>query len=72
MDLKMIIDVRWFCAGHGNVGIVQINDKYDGIKYYVGQCSGLSEELDTDWIAKFGSSFPKDVGDLLFKVQTDH
>ncbi len=60
-------NVIWFCAGHGNVGIVKVDDQY-GIKYYIGQCSGLSEEGDIAHIASWGSSFLKPVGDKLFGV----
>jgi hypothetical protein len=60
-------NVMWFCAGHGNVGIVKVDDQY-GIKYYIGQCSGEDEEGDIDVIAKWGSSFPKPAGDKLFGV----
>ena len=65
----MKTEVLWFCSGHGNVGIVKVNDQYDGIKYYIGACSGLNEGLDIDHIAKWGSKFPKSAGDLLFGVE---
>lgn len=65
--MSKILDVYWFCAGHGNVGIVRVDDGFE-IKYYVGQCSGIDAEKDAQWIADWGSSFPKDVGDILFKV----
>lgn len=61
-------NVMWFCAGHGNVGIVKVDDQYGGIKYYIGQCSGREEAGDIDHITKWGSSFPKPVGDKLFGV----
>lgn len=64
-----ILDVMWFCAGHGNAGIVRAYaNEYDGIKYYIGACSGENEETDKQWIASWGSSFPKHVGDMLFGV----
>lgn len=61
-----ILDVRWFCAGHGNVGVVKVEDPYDGVKYYIGQCEGKEEYTDARWIADWGSSFPIDAGDVLF------
>lgn len=67
MSEREIIDVVWFCAGHGNVGIVQVLDPYDGYIYYVGQCSGIDAEADTKWIADWGSRFPKAAGDALFE-----
>lgn len=58
--------VLWFCAGHGNVGIVRVVDPYDGVKYYIGQCSGRDEMSDIQHIADWGSTFPKAAGEVLF------
>ena len=58
----------WFC-GRTNVGIVQAENDFDGIKYYIGAVEGLDEEEDKLFIANWGSSFPKDVGNLLFGVK---
>ena len=63
-----ILDVKWYCAGHGNCGIVKVNDPYDGIKYYIGAFRGDNEEEDKQWIASWGSSFPKEAGDILFNT----
>ena len=63
-----ILGVIWYCAGHGNTGIVRARSEYEGVKYYVGQCSGLNEELDKQHIADWGSSFPAEAGDILFGV----
>ena len=60
--------VMWFCAGHGNVGIVQVYH-YDEIKYYIGACSGANEEADIKHIAEWGSKFPTSAGDKLFGVE---
>ena len=65
----MKTDVLWFCAGHGNVGIVKVDDQYDGIKYYIGACSGLHQDMDIVHITNWGSKFPKSAGDLLFGVE---
>lgn len=64
-----VTDSLWFCAGHGNLGIVQVEDEYDGRKYYIGCCTGVSEEADMEYIAKWGSSFPRQAGDVLFGVE---
>lgn len=61
-----ILDVRWYCAGHGNVGIVKVLDEYEGVKYYIGQCSGTDEKYDIEHIASWGSTFPIDAGEVLF------
>lgn len=64
-----LIDVRWFC-GRTQVGIVQVNEPYEGIKYYIasppGEAKGYNEDEDIQFIADWGSTFPKDVGDVLF------
>ena len=60
-----ILDVRWF-SGTSCVGIVQVEDPYDGIKYYVSSCTGMDEEIDKEHIAAWGATFPKEVGDILF------
>lgn len=66
--MTKIGDVIWFCAGHGNVGIVRVYDEYKGFVYYIGQCSGNSEEFDKNHIANWGSTFPTKAGDILFGV----
>lgn len=61
-----ILDVKWFC-GRTNVGIVKVNDEYDGIKYYIAAVSGLNEDTDIKFIAEWGSTFPKEAGEALFR-----
>ena len=65
-----ILDVKWYCAGHGNAGIVRVEDDFEGIKYYIGAFPGEegnhNEQEDIQWIAEWGSSFPKAAGDMLF------
>ena len=61
-----ILDVMWFC-GRTNVGIVQVNDEYDGIKYYIASMLGYDEEIDKQFIADWGSTFPKEAGEALFR-----
>jgi hypothetical protein len=63
-----VLDSIWFCAGHGNVGILRVDDPYEGVKYYIGQCSGDSVETDTQHILDWGSTFPVPAGDKLFGV----
>ena len=70
MSVK-ILDVRWFNA----VGIVRVEDEYEGIKYYIGAINthlnygGDSEEHDKKYIADWGNTFPKEAGDVLFGVK---
>lgn len=62
-----IHDVKWFC-GRSNVGIVRVEDQFDGIKYYIGSVDGHDETTDMNWLANWGSRFPKEAGDLLFGI----
>ena len=67
----VVKDVRWFC-GRTMVGIIQVEDLYEGIKYYIasppGEAKGYNEQEDINFIADWGSTFPKQAGDLLFGV----
>lgn len=67
--------VIWF-NGRSTVGIVQVNDKWDGIKYYIGsppagECHPSAELEDIQWIADWGARFPKTLGDQLFGVSDE-
>ena len=64
-----ILDVRWFC-GRSNVGIVRVEDPYDGIKYYISSVTiPDTEESDSQFIADWGMTFPTDAGNKLFGVE---
>lgn len=64
-----ILDVMWFC-GRSNVGIVRVEDEWDGIKYYIGSgFAGYDEETDKKFITDWGSTFPNHAGDALFGVK---
>lgn len=55
-------NVIWF----NSVGIVQVEDEFDGIKYYIKDVAGNDERIDIEDIMKWGSKFPKTAGDVLF------
>jgi hypothetical protein len=60
-----ILDTYWFING----GIVCVLDEYEGIKYYIRgiQSNEFSTpEKDAQMIADWGSTFPKEIGDVLF------
>lgn len=59
--------VRWF-NGRGCVGVVRVEDPYDGPKYYIGVGQGFDEQQDIEHIAAWGSRFPNDAGDVLFGI----
>ena len=59
-----ILETYWFIGG----GIVRVQTDYEGIKYYI---RGLGEDMndantDEQYIADWGSTFPKAAGDALF------
>jgi hypothetical protein len=60
-----VLDYKWFC-GRTNVGIVKVETDFEGIKYYIAAVEGLDEMVDVNFIASWGSSFPKDAGAVLF------
>lgn len=65
-----ILDVMWF-SGRSTVGIVQVEDEWDGIKYFIGsppmfETAPFNENADTQWIADWGARFPKSIGDQMF------
>jgi hypothetical protein len=59
-------NARWFTNFAGCVGIVKVIDQYDEVKYYISAVQGLDIEEDIEHIQKFGASFPKSAGDVLF------
>lgn len=65
MNIK-IEDVRWFTSPKGTVGIVKVNDPYDGISYFISAVEGFNEECDKTYIAEWGARLPNKVGDILF------
>lgn len=68
--MRKILNVVWYCAGHGNVGIVRVLSSSGEIKYYIGQVAGQDEDADKEWIASWGSPlYPKEAGDLIFGVE---
>ena len=64
-----ILDVMWFC-GRSNVGIVRVEDEYDGIKYYIGLGFGENKTADEQYIADWGSTFPNEAAERLFQLTT--
>lgn len=68
--MREILGVMWYCAGHGNVGIVRVLSSSGDIKYYIGQVDGHYPEEDKEWIASWGSPlYPNEAGDLIFGVK---
>ena len=49
------------------VGIVRVEDVYDGVLYYVKDVAGYSLEIDIFNVADWGNTFPKVAGDALLQ-----
>lgn len=66
-DIVRKYEVAWFC-GRTNVGIVKVPPLVTGdeAKYYIAAVAGHSESADIEFIADYGSLFPKEAGDALF------
>ena len=63
-----VLDSYWFHGG----GIVRVQTEYEGIKYYIrGMEHSFSPEVDAEWIAEWGNTFPNHVGDVLFGVKNE-
>ncbi len=75
MEVRMITGVRWF-SSKDCIGVVQVVQSYQeeqylktgkaDFKYYIGTAFGDNEKSDMQYIADWGSTFPKNVGDLMF------
>lgn len=79
MSVK-ILGVRWF-SGRSLVGVVQVVPEHlvgtfaetkdpECFQYYIGVADGFSEEVDKQYIADWGTTLPKYVGDVMFNVKT--
>lgn len=67
--MSKFVDVLWFNGGIGCCGIVKcIDDHTDEVKYYIGAVDGFLAEEDIERIMSWGAKFPKEAGDLLWKV----
>jgi len=61
-----ILDAYWFTPmGSSVIGIVKVNTEFDGIKYYIGTCSGMNQDGDAKHIAERGARFPGYAGEKL-------
>lgn len=60
-----VIDSVWF----DKIGIVKVQTKYNGIKYYIGKGRGLDESEDEQFIAKLGMPVSKIVLKSFFKEE---
>lgn len=63
----------WFNA-RSLVGVIQLTDHFHRVRYLIGSPpvatpSVTTTREDIQWIADWGSEFPKEVGDLLFEFK---
>ena len=59
------IDVAWWCAVD-QVGAVLIYDKYMGFKCYIGEATGIDEDIDSAHIQNQGVKLPMQVAYAIF------
>lgn len=64
-----ILNSTWFTNKDSCIGIVQVKDHHEGIKYYIGLGFGENKTADEQYIADWGTKFPADVGNLLFNME---
>ena len=63
-----LLDIRWF-NGPTLIGIARTEDEWEGIKYYIRAIPDSTTAIeDALLVADWGSTFPKDAGDVLFGV----
>ena len=63
-----LLDIRWF-NGRTLVGIARTEDEWEGIKYYISAVPNPTIAIeDAQLVADWGSTFPKEAGDVLFGV----
>jgi hypothetical protein len=69
MSDTKVLGTVWF-GGRHTIGVVKVEDKYDGIKYLIGACDGSlnSEADDIQYIVDWGSYFPAGAGKALFDL----
>lgn len=59
-----VIEAIWF----DKIGIVKVQTKYSGIKYYIGSSKGKNENEDEQWIAKHGLPVNRNIIKEFFKI----
>lgn len=66
VDDIVILDSRWY----PECGIVRVQTKFDGIRYYIrGTFQGNSQTDDELLVWRYGNTFPKAAGDVLFGIK---
>lgn len=62
-----VLDSVWFNPmGSTIIGVVKVETKFDGIKYYIGTASGRNIDNDASHIAERGAKFPEESAKKLF------
>jgi len=59
---KVVKSIRF-----NHIGIVKVETKHYGFKYYIGECVGLDEEEDEQKIARNGMPVTKSIINEFFK-----
>ena len=62
-----VLDSIWF----DKMGIVKVETKFSGVKFYIGKGLGLNEKEDEQLIAKNGMPVPIKSIQRFFKTEND-
>ena len=68
---RRIVSAKWYTAGMNPalIGIVQTaKDDPEEVSYWIGTGFGEDEAENAKRIADYGAKFPKEAGDILFKI----
>ena len=64
-----ILGSTWFTNRDGCTGIVRAETEYDGIKYFIGKCTGENQQFAELYISQWGSTFDYAAGCVLFGIK---
>lgn len=67
MDKYNVIDSFWF----EKIGIVKVETKFSGIKFYIGKGDGKNQQEDEQRIARLGMPVPVHVMLSFFKIESN-
>ena len=65
MSEYFVIDSVWFTARDSTIGAVAIRTTR-GWKAYISSVAGHSEELDSQYVARWGAKLPKEIAVAMF------
>ena len=67
MEKYNVVDSFWF----DKIGIVRVETKFNGIKFYIGKGDGKNEKEDEQRIARLGIPVPVQTMLQFFKIESN-